>query len=149
MTKRRLEPVAEGYARKLANLRCTFGIRRERKNGRINKSFSNIRYKTAKKKLKICLLLYFAILITGIILTTAQSFTAVTYLWLGLVVLNIVCLVYAYNIKMNLSSLNLSEVISPVLFIIGILSIPFGMAFILPLWVLIDSRIIETTRVDK
>lgn len=105
--------------------------------------------KQQRKKLKICLLLYFAILITGIILTTAQSFTAVTYLWLGLVVLNIVCLVYAYNVKMNLSSLNLSEVISPVLFIIGILSIPFGMAFILPLWVLIDSRIIETTRVDK
>jgi len=72
-----------------------------------------------------------------------NTIETVPYLWIGLVILNIVCLAQSYSIKMSLYSLDLSEGISAVLFIVGILSIPVGLSFILPLWVLIDSRIVE------
>lgn len=101
--------------------------------------------KLQRKKLKAWLLIYFILLITGIILSFSQknSMDVVPYLWIGIVILNVVCLALSYSIKMSLYSLNLSEGIGPVLFIISILSIPGGLSFILALWVLIDSRIID------
>ena len=70
-------------------------------------------------------------------------------LWGGSLVLYIVCLVYSYNVQMSLYSLGLTKGSGAAVVFGGLILNPLFLGFVIPLWILIDSKKIEKTIISK
>ena len=103
--------------------------------------------KVDRKNLRTWFVVYLAIWISAIILLLSQKLmTDITLaLWGGSLVLYIVCLVYSYNVQMSLYSLGLTKGSGAAVVFGGLILNPLFLGFVIPLWILIDSRKIEKT----
>ena len=103
--------------------------------------------KIDRKKLRTWFLVYLATWLSAIILLLSQkSMTDFTVaLWGGSLVLYIVCLVYSYNVQMSLYSLGLTKGSGVAVVFGGLILNPLFLGFVIPLWILIDSKKIEKT----
>jgi hypothetical protein len=103
--------------------------------------------KVDRKKLRTWFATYLAAWLSALILLMSQnSITDITVaLWGGTLVLYIVCLVFSYNVQMSLYSLGLTKGSGAAVVIGGLILNPFFLGFVIPLWILIDSKKIEKT----